>query len=148
MGFYCELECSQSSDYAVSSFNRYGRRGNPSAPYFQALQIQLLHLLPRPFGLAQKSQTGFDGRIIGKTVDPDQISQLRPAVKFDQLCQDHFQRFTVKGIIFLRFYHPLSFFPIQYYTELHRKALSYKEKMINQPKIYICCYNQFTNSFA
>ena len=83
---------------------------SPLAPDFHTLQIELLHLLSGPVSFTQKSKTRFDGRIIGKTVDPDQISQLRPTVKIDKLVQYQLQSLAVKGVVLLGGVHYCSIF--------------------------------------
>ena len=89
------------SDSSRIPLSKRGRRITSPASDFKALQIQILHFLPGPGCFAEKNQARFDGWIVGKAVDPDQIGQLRPAVKIDQLIQDHLQGFSVKGVVLL-----------------------------------------------
>ena len=100
----------------------------PLAPDIQTLHVQILHFLPGPWGFAQKGQAGFDRGIVGKTVDPDEVSQLGPTVKIDQFSQDHLQGFTVERVVGLHRVHFSRFALLQNYTEFHGEAQSYTEK--------------------
>jgi len=77
----------------------------PFIPDIQTFNIKILYFLSRPIRFTEESKTRFDGWIVGKTVNSDQIGQLRPAVKVDQFIQDHLQRLPVQGIIGLYFLH-------------------------------------------
>ena len=70
-----------------------------SVSFGNGSQIQLFDLFARPGGTPQELQAGFEARLIVKTADRDAPGQFGPAVLFDELCEDHFERNAVQGII-------------------------------------------------
>lgn len=50
-------------------------------------EVEALDFVPRPLGLAQKLQAGFDGWVAVKAIDVDSSTQLAPAVFLDQVFQ-------------------------------------------------------------
>lgn len=67
------------------------------------IQIQLLHLLPRPGRFPEESQAGFDGWIMRKASHWNHFTQLCPAIMVYQPADDVFQFDTVKGVVRLTF---------------------------------------------
>jgi hypothetical protein len=62
------------------------------------LSVQILHLLPRPGGFAQKSQAGRHAGVVAKTVHRNFDAQHFPAIVVDQVLQDHLERLAVEWI--------------------------------------------------
>jgi hypothetical protein len=72
---------------------------------FQALQVQIFYLLAGPGRFAQKRQTRFDAGIQVEATDVDLTAHFFPAVYFDQMEQDFFERDAVQWIIGLWILH-------------------------------------------
>ena len=56
------------------------------------LQIQLLHLRPRPGRPAQELQTGFDAGVVRKAAHRDCVGHRFPSHGLGQMRDDHFKR--------------------------------------------------------
>lgn len=78
------------------------------APRLLALliaEIQLLDLLARPFGLAQKGEARGDAGIVGEAANTDASGQFRPAVARHQIFEDGLERDAMQWIVRLFLVH-------------------------------------------
>ena len=71
--------------------------------------VQLFDLFPGPGRSSKKFQTGFHAGVINKALDRDTPAQFLPAILAHQMVQDHFQRYTMQGIVRLFNGHELLF---------------------------------------
>jgi len=66
------------------------------------LNIEIFHLFSCPGSGTQKFQAGFYTRIIIEAFNIDFESQLLPAVKINELGENRFEGFAMKGVVFLQ----------------------------------------------
>ena len=66
---------------------------------FEKTEVKCLDLFSGPRRTPKEFQAGFDARFIVEALDVDLLPQRLPAVLFDQLGEDGFQRQAVKGVV-------------------------------------------------
>ena len=77
----------------------------PPQSQLNTLKIKILHLLPRPWCLAEKLQARLYARVIGETADLDPQAQFFPTVALHEVNQDRLKCFAVQGIVGLTVCH-------------------------------------------
>ena len=65
----------------------------------QGVEIQLLHLRPRPGRAAEEDQTGLDARVEVEAVDLDHLPQHLPAIVRHELFEHHREGDAMEGIL-------------------------------------------------
>jgi hypothetical protein len=94
----------------------------PRYLFTNRFQVQVFHALARPGCVPQKVQAGFDARLIVKTPDGNALRQFCPAILFNQLSKDHFERNTMQGVVGL-WIRDHGLFPVQQHSDIGKFIL-------------------------
>ena len=74
---------------------RNERLGSPQP---DDLAVKRFHFCPRPRGAAEKLQGRFDAWLVVEAADFDPPAQLGPALTFDEMLENGFERFPVQRV--------------------------------------------------